>query len=136
MKGGEYMKQQPILYGIAGLVIGVVLTGLVMANQTKEVTPAQSNTMTMQESMQSGSGMDMSMQDMMTSMNGKTGEEFDKAFISGMIEHHTGAINMAKEAQMNAGREEIKTLAGEIITAQEKEIEMMRQWQKDWGFTQ
>lgn len=130
------MKQQSIIYGIVGLVIGVVLTSLVMANQNQQAAPAQSTTQTMQESTHSGSGMDMSMQDMMDSLSGKKGEEFDKAFISGMIQHHTGAITMAKEAQMNAGREEIKNMAQDIITAQEKEIEQMRQWQKDWGFTQ
>lgn len=131
------MKQQPILYGIVGLVIGVVLTGFVMANQNKPTDTAMpSTTPATHENTQSGSGMDMSMQDMMDSLNGKTGEEFDKAFISGMIEHHTGAINMAKEAQINAGRDEIKSMAQDIITAQETEIEQMRQWQKDWGFTQ
>ena len=131
------MKQQPILYGIVGLVIGVVLTGFVMANQNKQTdTVMQPTPPATHESTQSGSGMDMSMQDMMDALEGKTGEEFDKAFITGMIQHHTGAINMAKEAQMNGGREEIKSMAQDIITAQEKEIEMMKQWQKDWGFTQ
>lgn len=130
------MKQVPILYGIVGLVIGVVLTGFVMANQNQKA-PVESNTMTETANTQSHSGgTSMSMQDMMDSLKGKTGEEFDKAFISGMIEHHTGAINMAKEAQMNAGRDEIKQMAGEIITAQEKEIQMMKQWQKDWGYTE
>lgn len=129
--------KQPILYGIVGLVIGVVLTGIVMANQNKQTdTAIKSTTPATHDSAQSGSGMDMSMQDMMDSLSGKTGEEFDKAFISGMIEHHTGAINMAKEAQMNAGRDEIKNMAQDIITAQEKEIEMMTQWQKDWGYSQ
>lgn len=131
------MQQQPILYGVVGLVIGVVLTGFVMMNQNKQAdTAMQSTTPAAHDSMGKGSGMDMSMQDMMDSLNGKTGEEFDKAFINSMIEHHTGAINMAKEAQMNAGRDEIKSMAQDIITAQEKEIEQMRQWQKDWGFTQ
>ena len=131
------MKQQPILYGIVGLVIGVVLTGFVMANQNKQTdTAMQPTPPATHKSTQSGSGMDMSMQDMMDSLSGKTGEEFDKAFIASMVEHHTGAINMAKEAQMNAGRDEIKNMARDIITAQEKEINQMKQWQKDWGFTQ
>lgn len=130
------MKQQPIVYGIIGLVIGVVLTGFVMSNQSNQKAPEQSNTMMKATDTQSHSGSSMSMKDMMDSLNGKTGEEFDKAFISGMIEHHTGAIDMAKEAQMNAGRQEIKDMADDIISAQTKEIEQMRQWQKDWGFTQ
>lgn len=122
------MKNQAMIYGIVGLVIGVLLTGFVMSNQNKQA-PFQSNSTVSHESSQSNS--EMSMQDMMDSLKGKTGEDFDKAFISSMIEHHIGAINMAKEAQMNAGRDEVKNLANDIISAQEKEIQMMRQWQKD-----
>lgn len=129
------MKNQALIYGIVGLVIGVLLTGFVMSNQNKQA-PAQSNSTVSHESSQSNAGMSMSMQDMMDSLEGKMGEDFDKAFISSMIEHHIGAINMAKEAQMNAGRDEVKNLANDIISAQEKEIQVMRQWQKDWGFTQ
>lgn len=48
-----------------------------------------------------------------------------------MIAHHKGAIAMAKDAQQNAERSEIKTLADTIITAQEAEIAQMRQWQQE-----
>lgn len=129
------MNTQSLLYGIGGLVIGAVLmfvfnSGFARNSMMQSTTPAA------YESAQSDSGMDMSMQDMMDSLKGKTGEEFDKVFISSMIQHHTGAIEMAREAQMSAGRDEIKNLANDIITAQEKEIGMMREWQKDWGFTE
>lgn len=56
----------------------------------------------------------------------------DKTFINGMIEHHMGAIAMASEAQEKSQREEITKLADNIIIAQEKEINMMYQWKKDW----
>lgn len=129
------MKIQPILYGIVGLVIGVVLTGFVMASQTKP-TVMESDTTTKTENTQMNGESSMSMQDMMDSLKGKKGEEFDKAFMSAMIVHHQNAIDMAKEAQMNAGKDEIKQMADDIITAQEKEIQMMRQWQKDWGMNE
>jgi len=129
------MKNQPLLYSIVGLVIGALLTGLVMANQNKQA-PAQSNTAMNHESTQMETGMNMSMQDMMDALDGKTGDEFDKAFISGMIDHHQGAIDMANSAKQSAGHQEIKDLADDIIAAQTSEIEMMKQWQKDWGYTQ
>jgi uncharacterized protein (DUF305 family) len=39
---------------------------------------------------------------------------------------------MAREALEMAEREEIKTLARAIITAQEAEIAQMRQWRFEW----
>ncbi|KKS13824.1 MAG: hypothetical protein UU71_C0042G0009 [Parcubacteria group bacterium GW2011_GWB1_41_6] len=50
----------------------------------------------------------------------------DEHFIEQMIPHHDGAIDMAKLALQKAKRPEIKTLAENIISAQEKEITDMR----------
>lgn len=80
--------------------------------------------------------MGMSMDDMSAMLEGKTGDAFDKAFIEGMIPHHQGAIGMARAAQQSAKHDEIKNMANEIILAQQREIDQMKQWQKDWGFTQ
>lgn len=79
--------------------------------------------------------MNMSMGDMSRMLEGKTGDDFDKAFIEGMIPHHQGAIDMAEMALTSAGHEEIRSMANEIITAQQREIDMMNQWLKDWGYT-
>lgn len=83
-----------------------------------------------------GNGGSMSMVDMMTSMNaelqGKTGDAFDQAFLSEMIVHHQGAVEMAKLALTNAKHQEIKDLAKAIIAAQNKEIGDMQTWQKSW----
>lgn len=78
----------------------------------------------------------LSMTDMMSSMNaglaGKTGDEFDKVFLSEMILHHQGAVQMAQSALQNAKHQEIKDLATGIISAQNKEIGDMQSWQKTW----
>lgn len=79
--------------------------------------------------------MSMSMDDMSAMLKGKTGDAFDKAFIEGMIPHHQGAIDMAKAAQQSAKHEEINRMADAIISAQQKEIDQMNQWMKDWGYT-
>ncbi len=77
----------------------------------------------------------MSMEDMMISMNaqlkGKTGDEFDVAFLQEMIIHHEGAVEMAKLALTNAKMQEIKDLAEAIILTQNKEIGDMRMWLRD-----
>ena len=57
---------------------------------------------------------------------------FDKAFIAAMIPHHQSAIDMAREAQTKATHQEIRDLAGRIITAQQREIDQMRAWRDRW----
>jgi uncharacterized protein (DUF305 family) len=42
-----------------------------------------------------------------------------------MLDHHEGAVAMAILASSHAEHEEIQKLAGEIIAAQEAEIEQM-----------
>lgn len=57
----------------------------------------------------------------------KTATPFDRAFIRMMIPHHEGAVAMAK-AEMSKGKDsELKTLADDIITAQQREIGEMRE---------
>jgi uncharacterized protein (DUF305 family) len=112
------MKKE-VIYGIGGLVIGAVVAGAIGFAVNKSIVTTKSGT---------------SMTDMVASLHGKTGDEFDAAFLAGMIEHHEGAIDMAKLVQQNAKHDEIKNMANEIIAAQSKEIDMMQTWQADWGY--
>ncbi len=82
------------------------------------------------------SGMGMSMNGMTMMLQGKTGDDFDAAFLQMMIPHHQGAINMAELVEKNAKHTEIKAMAKDIISAQQKEIDQMQQWQTTWGYTQ
>lgn len=59
---------------------------------------------------------------------------FDKAFIEGMIPHHQMAVMMANMLNGGTNRPEMKKLADDIIVAQTKEINQMRQWHKEWGY--
>ena len=73
------------------------------------------------------------MGDGMKKMEAATGKDFDLMFLSMMIEHHKGAVVMAKDAQARAEHAELKTLAAEIIKAQEAEIKKMTDWQAQWS---
>ncbi len=61
-----------------------------------------------------------------------TASAFDQAFIDMMVPHHQSATEMAKLAQDRAEHEELVTLAGEIIAAQDAEITQMREWREEW----
>ncbi len=52
------------------------------------------------------------------------GEYSDAAFVDAMVPHHEGAVEMAQVALENAEHEEIRTLAQDIISGQQAEIEM------------
>lgn len=56
----------------------------------------------------------------------------DQDFLTQMIEHHEGAITMAKEAQAKSSRTAIKDFAANIISAQSGEITQMYGWRQDW----
>lgn len=88
------------------------------------------------DSMMDHSAMAMmdDMAGMTAELEGKTGDEFDKAFIEQMIMHHQSAIDMAAPAEKNASHQEVKDLARGIISAQTAEIKQMKQWQTDWGY--
>ena len=57
---------------------------------------------------------------------------FDQRFIDMMVPHHEAAIAMAEIARERATREELRTLADEIIDAQSAEIAQLRAWREAW----
>jgi uncharacterized protein (DUF305 family) len=60
------------------------------------------------------------------SKSSSSGTLTDSAFITDMTAHHQGAIEVAKLAQKQADHTQIRTLADDIIAAQEGEIGAMR----------
>lgn len=134
------MNKQSILFGLGGLVVGIAL---VWATATVAVNNNNTGVMNMMgmrtnQNVSSNQTMmnddDMSMSQMTNSLRGKTGDDFDKAFINEMIEHHQGAIDMATLAKTSAKHDEIKKMADDIITAQTKEINQMKTWQNEWNY--
>lgn len=118
------------------------MANAIISAQTKEISdmqgwqtawgyPASSGSM-MED--HSSMGMMNDMASMTDKLKGLSGDAFDKAFLSSMIEHHQSAINMAYSGQTNAQHQEVKTLTKAIVDAQSKEIVQMKQWQKDWGY--
>lgn len=63
--------------------------------------------------------------DEMTAFAAKTGPAFDTAFYESMIRHHQGAVTMATTVQQAGSSPDVKSLAGQVISAQKAEIEEM-----------
>jgi uncharacterized protein (DUF305 family) len=59
-------------------------------------------------------------------------DQLDAAFMTAMIAHHQGAIDMAMLADERAAHQEVKDLAVGIITSQSAEIETMQGWLAEW----
>jgi uncharacterized protein (DUF305 family) len=132
------MNKESILYGVIGLLAGAIIAGFGATYAVNNNHQGMMNMMGMHSNTNSQGMMDdsdMSMSDMTSSLKGKTGDDFDKAFISGMIAHHQGAIDMANLAKQNAKHDEIKNLADDIVAAQTKEITEMKSWQTQWNYS-
>lgn len=57
-----------------------------------------------------------------------SGKAFDRAFLSMMIAHHQGAIDMSKAVVNNVKDAQVKTWTKDVISAQQKEISDMTTW--------
>jgi len=65
-------------------------------------------------------------EDDMAALQSASGSEFDQLFLTGMIAHHVGAIDMAKLVLASGSDPEVRTLAEAIIAAQQTEIDAMQ----------
>lgn len=127
------MTKNSILYALAGFIIGGATSAVVLTIFDK---PDQSlNLASTNQSMQALPSRNESMAGMTASLTTKTGDKFDQAFLIDMIKHHQAAVAMAKLAASRAKHDEIKTLSNDIIGAQESEINQMKQWQTNWGYS-
>jgi uncharacterized protein (DUF305 family) len=145
------MNHQPILYSVIGLLAGVVIAGFTASyavnhnnssimgtfgmHYTSDVSKTAGGTAMGNDMMDhTAPAGDMSMNNMISELNGRTGDDFDKAFLTEMVAHHQGAIEMAKLVSAQAKHQELKDLANNIISAQSSEITKMQAWQKNWGY--
>ena len=114
-----YMNDK-ILFAAGGVIGGLIL-GLIFAGTT--FSGFRNGGIGMMGSNQNTGGI-------------RTMGNIDRHFIEQMIPHHDGAIAMATLALKKATRPEIKTLAEAVIRDQNKEIEDMGSWYKDWFQTE
>ncbi len=131
-------NQNNIVHIVAGLaIVGVLAAGIIGYNEGKKGgMQAMHMDMDMMKEpySQEMDHSQMTMDEMTEGLQGLKGDTFDKAFVEMMIVHHQGAVDMAELIPANAKHEELKKLGKDIIGAQTKEIVMMKQWLKEWGY--
>jgi hypothetical protein len=127
-----------IVFGLACLLIGTLVGGSFGHREFRRgdgrmMHQMEGGKMMMNIQMNHEMGMQNMMMDMTMAMKGKTGKELEKSFLTEMVPHHQGAVDMAKMivADPNASAE-LKAFAQQIITAQEKEIGQMNEWLKKY----
>jgi uncharacterized protein (DUF305 family) len=127
--------------GSLALMLGAIVTASILngcstaaQNQAQTANPTATNagTKQMDHSNMPHGGMNHGSGDHMSMDLGPADAEFDLRFVDAMTPHHQGAVIMAKEAQQKSKRPEIKKLAANIIQAQDKELNQMKQWRQAW----
>lgn len=138
------MPRSTILYAIIGFLLGFILaiTLTVYAVNNRVAGMMRAMGMHCDEISSTGVCLDnqgagrdmMKMQQMLEELRKLRGDNFDSTFMDQMIDHHREAVDMSKLALTNSKHEELKNLAQQIINSQQKEIDQMRSWQKQWDY--
>jgi uncharacterized protein (DUF305 family) len=68
----------------------------------------------------------------MDSLEKLSGKQFDIAWMSQMIQHHKGALEMAQKCVKTCNEPDVQKAAQTIINAQTREIKQMTGWLKTW----
>jgi uncharacterized protein (DUF305 family) len=91
----------------------------------------------MGDGMAAGEGMDhmghggmsgMMSEEELEELRAASGAEFDRMWTEMMIEHHEGAIDMARDVQEDGESPEVRELADAIVETQQAEIDLMEEW--------
>lgn len=113
------------IFAAAALIMPAVLlsTHSVRAEDTKGM-----NMSTNRSATPADKAFAAAMKTMMKDMKVKPTGNPDKDFVLMMMPHHQGAIDMAKVELQYGANPELRQLATDIVTAQEKEIAQMKEW--------
>ena len=118
---------------IAATVVGIATVGALAYTQLPKGGPdtpqgMSHSTMTTADAPASTKAYEAAMTAMMTNMVAPLTGKPDIDFMQSMIPHHQGAIDMAKAVLQYGKDPEVKTLAENVIKAQEGEIAFMKNW--------
>lgn len=127
----QAIEMSDLLLGKSGISTGSVeLAQEITAAQTTEIAQMKSLLEVWDVNSMGGmggtGGMGMMSDDDMDSLADADGVEAERVFLTGMIDHHEGAIDMAEPEVEDGASSETVALATDIIRAQRIEIERMK----------
>lgn len=73
----------------------------------------------------------MASREEMQQLRDSSGSEYNKLFAELMIEHHEGGIAMAQNFYNSGENTDLREMQGQMIEAQQNEIEKMQRWQEE-----
>lgn len=71
--------------------------------------------------------MGMATPEDLETLRGLSGEEFDVKFLTLMIRHHEGAIDMLRDVLLNGTDQELHTQSEDMMSTQRAQVDIMRQ---------
>lgn len=122
------MQKKFIITVVATLIVGAGIGYLIGSSKDHQSQPMAGS----ESSGTMGAAHGASPDAMLKELEENTGSARDSVFLESMIVHHQSAIDMSKIVLESTKRPELEKLAQEIISAQTKEIEMMKGWQSAW----
>lgn len=132
----QQKSQRPEIKKLADDIIKAQNKEIAQIKQWRKAWYPKASSTPMAYNAQMGHMMAMSSEQMKGMMMdkdlGSADAEFDLRFMNAMIPHHEAAVTMAQDLLSKSKRPEIKKLAQDIITSQQKEIEQMKQWRQAW----
>ena len=113
-------------YKMGIIAVGIAVLAIGAGTLTLDRTESTNQNSGMNESKDNGMLTD--------TLSTLEGDKFDQAFINDMVEHHTGAVAMAKLVETEAKDPRIQQLAVAIIADQTREINDMKSWANKWDY--
>ena len=117
---------------IAAAILLAVLPALSLLTETERVNAQQKAAGNTHMSAETMTKEMKNMNEMMVHHLGEGDANYEKRFIDMMIPHHEGAIMMAEHALEHSDKPELKKMAKQMIDSQQKEIDQLRKWRKEW----